>query len=180
MNSLVLMGNLTKDPEVRPASGNGSFTTFTIAVADGYGEKKQTHFYDVAAGGKCGENIGKYFKKGKQIIIEGKLYTGKNKQSGFDEIRISAYKFHFTSDGSGGGGGRTGNTNNNNNNNNNQNNNNNNQNNNNNNNQYDNSNQSNNNNNNNQQNNNNNQQNNNQNNNQGNSNDNGPVDDIPF
>jgi single stranded DNA-binding protein len=176
MNSLVLMGNLTKDPEVRPASGNGSFTTFTIAVADGYGEKKQTHFYDVAAGGKCGENIGKYFKKGKQIIIEGKLYTGKNKQSGFDEIRISAYKFHFTS----GGGGRTGNTNNNNNNNNNQNNNNNNQNNNNNNNQYDNSNQSNNNNNNNQQNNNNNQQNNNQNNNQGNSNDNGPVDDIPF
>jgi single-stranded DNA-binding protein len=94
-----------KDPEVRGGNGNGSFTTFSVAVNDGFGDKKKVYFLECAAGGKTGENIAKFFKKGKQGIFEGKLYTAKNKQSGFNEVRLSVYKFHFTSDGSGGNGG---------------------------------------------------------------------------
>jgi single stranded DNA-binding protein len=112
MNMFALMGNIVKDPEVRGGNGNGSFTTFSIAVNDGFGDKKKVYFMECAAGGKTGENIAKFFKKGKQIIVEGKLYTAKNKQSGFNEIRLSVFRFHFTSDGGGGNGGNGGNNNN--------------------------------------------------------------------
>ncbi len=111
MNNFQLMGNLVKDPETKPASGNGSFTTFCIAVNDGFGEKKKTYFLECAAGGKAGENIAKFFHKGKQIIVEGKLYTAENRKSGFQEIRLQVWKFHFTSDGNQGGGNGGGNNN---------------------------------------------------------------------
>lgn len=109
------MGNLVRDPEVRSGSGNGSFTTFSLAINDGFGDKKKVYFMDFVASGKTGENIGKFFQKGKQIIVEGKLYTAKNKQSQFDEVRLQVWKFHFTSDGTkqGNGGGNGYNNNNN-------------------------------------------------------------------
>ena len=118
MNNFQLMGNLVRDPEVRGGNGNNSFTTFAIAVNDGFGDKKKVYFMECAAGGKTGENIAKFFKKGKQIIVEGKLYTAKNKQSDFTEIKLQVWKFHFTSDGNGGGQNNGGNGYNNNNNNN--------------------------------------------------------------
>jgi single stranded DNA-binding protein len=112
MNNFQILGNIVKDPEVRGGNGNGSFTTFSVAVNDGFGDKKKVYFLECAAGGKTGENIAKFFKKGKQGIFEGKLYTAKNKQSGFNEIRLSVFRFHFTSDGGGGNGGNGGNNNN--------------------------------------------------------------------
>jgi single-stranded DNA-binding protein len=108
MNNFQILGNIVKDPEVRGGNGNGSFTTFSVAVNDGFGDKKKVYFLECAAGGKTGENIAKFFKKGKQGIFEGKLYTAKNKQSGFNEIRLSVFRFHFTSDGGGGNGGNGG------------------------------------------------------------------------
>jgi len=115
MNNFQILGNVVKDPEVRGGNGNGSFTTFSVAVNDGFGDKKKVYFLECASGGKTGENIAKFFKKGKQGIFEGKLYTAKNKQSGFNEIRLSVFRFHFTSDGGGGNGGNNNNNNNNNN-----------------------------------------------------------------
>ena len=72
-----------------------------MAVQDGFGDKKKTFFFDCVASGKTGENIAKYFEKGKPIIAEGKLYTKKNDDSGFKEIRISIYSFFFISGGGG-------------------------------------------------------------------------------
>ena len=83
-----------KDPEVI-THGENSFTVFCIAVQDGYGDKRKTCFFDCIASGKTGENIAKYFEKGKPILVEGKLYTKKNDDSGFKEIRISVYTFFF-------------------------------------------------------------------------------------
>ena len=94
MNKLFLLGNLTEDPAVKKYHDN-PFTVFCVAVSDGYGDKKKTHFFDCIASGKTGENIAKYFEKGKPILVEGKLYTTKNKESGFKEIKISVYGFEF-------------------------------------------------------------------------------------
>ena len=98
MNKIILLGNLTDDPEVKTYKEN-SFTVFTVAVQDGYGDKKKTYFFDCIAGGKTGENIAKYFEKGKPILVEGKLYTRKNEDSGYKEIKISIYSFSFINGG---------------------------------------------------------------------------------
>ena len=68
---------------------------FCVAVQDGYGDKKKTFFFDCVASGKTGENIAKYFEKGKPILVEGKLYTRKNPESNYKENRISIYAFSF-------------------------------------------------------------------------------------
>ena len=94
MNKVILLGNLVEDPEVKTYKDN-SFTVFCVAVPDGYGDKKKTHFFDCVASGKTGENIAKYFEKGKPILVEGKLYTRKNDETGYKEIKISIYSFSF-------------------------------------------------------------------------------------
>lgn len=98
MNKVFLLGNLTEDPEVK-TKRERSFTLFTVAVQDGYGDKKQTFFFDCVAGGKTGENIAQYFEKGKPICVEGKLYTRKNDETGYFENKISIYSFSFINGG---------------------------------------------------------------------------------
>ena len=100
MNKIILLGNLTEDPEVKTHRDN-SFTVFCVAVQDGYGDKKKTYFFDCIASGKTGENIAKYFEKGKPILVEGKLYTRKNDESGYKENKISIYSFSFINGGDG-------------------------------------------------------------------------------
>ena len=98
MNKVILLGNLTEDPEVKSYQDN-SFTVFCVAVQDGYGDKKKTYFFDCIASGKTGENIAKFFEKGKPILVEGKLYTRKNDETGFKENKISIYSFSFINGG---------------------------------------------------------------------------------
>lgn len=75
MNIVIEQGRLTKDPYVAYTQGNTARATFTIAV-DRVGKEKQTDFIPCVAWGKTAETIGKYFKKGKPIIISGSLKTG--------------------------------------------------------------------------------------------------------
>ena len=98
MNKVILLGNLTEDPVIKSYQDN-SFTVFCVAVQDGYGDKKKTYFIDCIASGKTGENIAKYFEKGKPILVEGKLYTRKNDETGYKEIKISIYSFSFINGG---------------------------------------------------------------------------------
>jgi len=100
LNKVILLGNLTEDPEVKTHRDN-SFTIFCVAVQDGYGDKKKTYFMDCIASGKTGENIAKFFEKGKPILVEGKLYTRKNEVTNFKENKISIYSFSFINGGDG-------------------------------------------------------------------------------
>ncbi len=93
MNKVFLSGNLANDPEIKTYN-EASFTVFCIAVQDGFGDKKKTYFFDCIASGKTGENIDKYFSKGKGIMVEGKLYVRKNDDN-HSEIKISVYGFEF-------------------------------------------------------------------------------------
>lgn len=77
-NKIFLMGNLTRDPELRYTPSGASVCEFGMAVNRTFttreGEKREeTLFVDVAMWGRRGEIISEYFSKGKPIFIEGRL-----------------------------------------------------------------------------------------------------------
>ena len=84
-NRIILMGRLTKDPELRTTQSGVSLCRFSIAVDRQFqkqGEERQADFFDVTAWRNTAEFVCKYFSKGKMIHIEGKLandnYTDQN------------------------------------------------------------------------------------------------------
>ena len=83
MNSVVLIGRLTRDPEVRyTAETQLAVARFSLAIDDGYGEKKRTNFPNIVAFGKTAESCEKFISKGKLVCVQGKIQTGsyKNKE----------------------------------------------------------------------------------------------------
>ena len=76
MNKVVLVGRLTKDPELRYAAGSGIPTSlFTVAV-NRQGKKDEADFINCVAFNKPAETIAQYFVKGRQIAIAGHIKTG--------------------------------------------------------------------------------------------------------
>lgn len=79
MNKVILMGRLTKDPEVRyTQSSNTLVANFNLAVNRRFvkqGEERQSDFITIIAWNKLGEFCSKYFKKGQQVGIIGRLQT---------------------------------------------------------------------------------------------------------
>lgn len=77
MNKVILLGRLTKDVETRYTQTNNSLVaTFTLAVNRRFakeGEERQTDFINIVAWGKTGEFSSKYFKKGLQVALVGRL-----------------------------------------------------------------------------------------------------------
>lgn len=79
MNSVVLIGRLTKDPETRYTSGTQmAVCTFTVAIdrIAKQGEEKKTDFPRVTVFGKQAENCEKFLKKGRLVGVQGRLQTG--------------------------------------------------------------------------------------------------------
>lgn len=78
MNRVVLMGRLTRDPEVRYSQGENSMAIarYTLAV-DRKGTKEQTaDFIACVSFGKQGEFVEKYLRKGTKVALEGRIQTG--------------------------------------------------------------------------------------------------------
>lgn len=73
INKVILMGRLTKDPELRHTGNQTPVCAFSIAVDNGYGENKQTDFINCVAWNKTAEFVSKYFTKGKMIIVIGRI-----------------------------------------------------------------------------------------------------------
>jgi len=72
------MGRLTKDPEVRYSQNNLTITNFTLAIDRRFsrqGEEKQADFLPVVAFGKTAEFCEKYYRKGQQVLIMGRIQT---------------------------------------------------------------------------------------------------------
>lgn len=94
MNNVVLMGRLTRDPELRyvQANGNTAVVRFNIAVDKNLSrEKKQemesrnqptADFINCVAWGKLGENITKYTGKGLRVLVTGRIQTGSYERDG--------------------------------------------------------------------------------------------------
>lgn len=81
MNSVVLIGRLTRDPEVRYTQDNMAVASFSIAIARPVktGGEKQTDFPRITVFGKQAENCEKYLAKGRLVGVQGRLQTGSYK-----------------------------------------------------------------------------------------------------
>ena len=77
LNHIVLMGRLTRDPELRNTASNIAVATFRIAVDRDYGRgengEKQTDFIDVVAWRQTGEFVSRNFTKGSMAVVSGRL-----------------------------------------------------------------------------------------------------------
>jgi single-strand DNA-binding protein len=116
LNKIMLIGRLTKDPELRYTAGGAAVATLRMAVNHTYykrqgegapGEKKEEVLYiDVNVWNKAAETVKKYTTKGKELFIEGRLqmqdWTDKQGQKRRD-FRVVADNFQFL----GGSGSRT-------------------------------------------------------------------------
>ena len=78
MNSVVLIGRLTKDPEVRYTGEQMAVASFTVAIdrPPRAEKEKVTDFPRVTVFGKQAENCERFLKKGRLVAIEGKIQTG--------------------------------------------------------------------------------------------------------
>ena len=78
LNSIIIMGRLTADPELRSTSSGLSVTSFTVAVDRGYartGEERKTDFIPVVAWRQTAEFITRYFRKASSICVMGSIQT---------------------------------------------------------------------------------------------------------
>ena len=77
MNKVILLGRLTKDPEVRYTQSNTIFTTFSVAVRKRFKSEdgNDADFINVIAWNKTAEFVSMYFKKGMQVALSGRLQT---------------------------------------------------------------------------------------------------------
>ncbi|MFA6321592.1 MAG: single-stranded DNA-binding protein [Candidatus Omnitrophota bacterium] len=80
LNKVLLIGNLTRDPELRYIPSGSAVATFTVAVnrvyKDQAGEKKeQTSFIRVVVWGRRAEVCGEYLSKGSPVFVEGRLQS---------------------------------------------------------------------------------------------------------
>ena len=77
LNHIVIMGRLTRDPEVRYTQSQLPVASFTVAVDRDYsgrdGGERQTDFIDCVAWRQTAEFVGKYFKKGSMAVVSGRL-----------------------------------------------------------------------------------------------------------
>lgn len=76
MNKIILIGNLTHDPEVRSTQSGNTVCSFTIAVDRKYGGangQKTTDFFRINAWRQLGESCGRYLAKGRKVAVTGEL-----------------------------------------------------------------------------------------------------------
>lgn len=72
INQVILMGRLTRDPEVRTTATGKTITSFSIAVDRG-GQDDQADFFDITAWEKLGELVSQYLSKGRRCLVQGRL-----------------------------------------------------------------------------------------------------------
>ena len=75
MNIVIMSGNLGKDPELRYSTGakQTAVCRFSIAVNQGYGERKKTIWLNIVTFNKLAENCGKFLQKGRKVTVVGEL-----------------------------------------------------------------------------------------------------------
>lgn len=92
-NHVVLMGNLTRDPELRTTPNGQSVCSFSLALnrswkgADGT-MQEATDYVDVTAWGPLGENIAKFVTKGRPVLVSGRLQSRSWEQDGQKRSKV--------------------------------------------------------------------------------------------
>ena len=100
LNRAIIMGRLTRDPELRQTASNVPVTSFTLAVDRSFtkqGEERQTDFVDIVAWRQTAEFVSKWFVKGQLAAVDGRIqvrtYTDKegNNRKAFEIVADSVH-----------------------------------------------------------------------------------------
>ena len=75
INKAILMGRLTRDPELRHTGSGTPVCSFSIAINNGFGENQTTDYINCVAWNKTAEFVNKYFTKGRMIVVIGRIQT---------------------------------------------------------------------------------------------------------
>jgi len=124
LNKVMLIGNLTRDPEVRYTPKGTAVTDIGMAINRSYGtddgdRKEETTFVDITFWGRQAEVLGQYMKKGRPLYVEGRLqldtWDDKNSGQKRSKLKVVGENFQFLGsrgdgdgEGDGGGGSQSG------------------------------------------------------------------------
>lgn len=81
MNSIIIHGRLVRDPELKTGGSGVEFCKFTVAV-DRRKKEDPTDFFDCTAFGKTGAAIAQYLKKGREILVSGRMESNTTEKDG--------------------------------------------------------------------------------------------------
>lgn len=106
-NKVLLLGNLTRDPEIRYIASGQAVTTFGLAVNEKYGKgedaKESILFIDITSWGKSAESCAEFLKKGSPVFIEGRLrlenWDDKETGQKRSKVSVTAQSVQFLSSG---------------------------------------------------------------------------------
>lgn len=113
LNKVMLIGNLTRDPELRVTPKGTAICTFSLAVNRKFrdesgADREEVTYIDIEAWGKAGENISKYCTKGRPLFVEGRLrldqWEDKNTKEKRSRMKVVCENFQFLGSGGGAGG----------------------------------------------------------------------------
>ncbi len=101
INHVTIQGRLTKDPEVKTTQSGIKFCNFTVAWSEKYKEVESKCFLNCKAWRGTAELLGKYWSKGKEILLEGRLLTEEWEKDGQKQTRqtLDVQNIHFTGKG---------------------------------------------------------------------------------
>ena len=111
-NQVILMGNLTRDPELRQTPNGQSVTSFSLALNRSYKAAdgswtEATDYIDVVAWGPLGERVAQYLTKGRPCLVNGRLQSRSWEQDGQkrSKVEVNAQDVTFLGGAGGGEGG---------------------------------------------------------------------------
>ena len=93
VNQVILMGNLTRDPELRQTPNGQNVCSFSIALNRSYrdsnGEwQEATDYVDIVAWGPLGERVAQYLSKGRRVLVQGRLQSRSWEQEGQKRSKV--------------------------------------------------------------------------------------------
>ncbi|HEX6257903.1 MAG TPA: single-stranded DNA-binding protein [Candidatus Saccharimonadales bacterium] len=111
INQVILMGRLTRDPELRTTPNGKSVCSFSLAVDRAYSQDDSADFFDITAWDKLGELVNQYLGKGRRCLVQGRLSFRSWEQDGQKRSKVEVIAEDVTfldspSDGSSQGGGQ--------------------------------------------------------------------------
>jgi single-strand DNA-binding protein len=111
MNKLILIGNMTKKPELKYGNSDKPFCTFTLAVKRPFthGENEKTDFLQCVVN-RNAENIYKFCDKGSKVAVEGYLTVTKKNEQYFTNVQVNECEFLTPRNGNTSGSGQTSNS----------------------------------------------------------------------
>lgn len=93
VNQVIMMGNLTRDPELRQTPGGQSVVSFSLALNRSYKDQsgewqEATDYIDVSAWGPLAERVAQYMTKGRRCLVQGRLQSRSWEQDGQKRSKV--------------------------------------------------------------------------------------------